>query len=65
VFGTKGIGEAQIQQALSVYFAAKDAIKAARKESGLGEDYFYLPFPATSESIRMLLPEKIIANEKD
>jgi xanthine dehydrogenase/oxidase len=52
---SKGIGESNIQLGLSVYFAAKDAVRAARREAGLNRD-FNLGFPASVDKISAVLP---------
>ncbi|XP_070572676.1 xanthine dehydrogenase/oxidase-like [Ptychodera flava] len=53
VFSSKGIGEPPLFLASSVYFATKEAIRSARKDSGLAEDDFQLDCPATAKRIRM------------
>eukprot|EP00794_Sanderia_malayensis_P018330 gene18330-biopygen12273 len=52
VYSSKGIGEPPLFLASSVFFAAKDAIIAARNERGLSS-LFQLDAPATCERIRM------------
>uniref|UniRef100_A0A673ZG51 Xanthine dehydrogenase n=1 Tax=Salmo trutta TaxID=8032 RepID=A0A673ZG51_SALTR len=51
IFSSKAIGEPPLFLAASVFFAIKDAITAARKESGLSGP-FRLDSPATPERIR-------------
>jgi xanthine dehydrogenase/oxidase len=51
VYGTKGIGEANIGLGMSVYLAVKDAIRSVRKERDL-DPRFELEFPATPDRIR-------------
>ncbi|XP_070572690.1 xanthine dehydrogenase/oxidase-like [Ptychodera flava] len=53
VFSSKGVGEPPLFLASSVYFATKEAIRSARKDSGLAEDEFQLDCPATAKRIRM------------
>lgn len=53
---SKGIGEANTQLGLSVYFAAKDAITAARVEAGL-DPVFNLHLSASVEHVTARLPE--------
>ena len=48
----QGIGEPPLPLAASVFFAIKNAIKAARAQNGV-TDYFQLNSPATCERIRM------------
>jgi len=52
---SKGIGESNIQLGLSVYFAAKEAIRAARREAGLSRE-FQLGFPASVDNVSRSLP---------
>lgn len=56
---SKGIGESNIQLGLSVYFAAKDAVRAARREAGLSSE-FDLGFPASVDNVSAVLP--VLAN---
>ncbi|NNE91292.1 MAG: molybdopterin-dependent oxidoreductase [Verrucomicrobiales bacterium] len=53
---SKGIGEANVQLGLSVYFATKEAIRAARLEQGLSGE-FSLNFPASVDRVCAALPE--------
>lgn len=52
VFSSKAVGEPPLFLASSVFYAIKDAIMFARRESGV-EGIFRLDSPATSERIRM------------
>lgn len=53
VHSSKAIGEPPFFLGSSVFFAAKEALRAARREQ-LGEDaYFEMHMPGTSERIRM------------
>lgn len=60
VHSSKAVGEPPFFMAASVFFAIKDAIYAARKESGV-EGHFTLDLPATAERIRMACTDKIVA----
>lgn len=53
---SKGIGEANVQLGLSVYFAAKEAVRAARVEHGMSPE-FSLNFPASVDRVSAVLPE--------
>ncbi|KAF8116540.1 hypothetical protein N665_0017s0093 [Sinapis alba] len=53
IHSSKAVGEPPFFLASSVFFAIKDAIKAARAEVGLGRKWFPLDTPATPERIRM------------
>ncbi len=52
VHSSKAVGEPPLFLGASVFFAIKDAIGAARAESGL-DGFFEMPSPATSERIRL------------
>lgn len=52
IHSSKAVGEPPLFLASAVFFAIKDAIKAARAEEGL-HDWFPLDNPATPERIRM------------
>ena len=52
VFSSKAVGEPPLFLASSVFFAVKEAIRAARIERGLSKK-FCLDAPATGERIRM------------
>jgi xanthine dehydrogenase/oxidase len=61
VHSSKAIGEPPFFLGATVYYAVKDAIRAARKEHCNDEGYFELRMPATSERIRMLCADQIAA----
>lgn len=52
---SKGIGEANTQLGLSVYFAIKDAVRAARADAALPPD-FAMDFPASVDRVSEHLP---------
>jgi len=52
VHSSKAVGEPPFFLGCSIFFALRDAIKAARQENGIS-GYFELRMPATSERIRM------------
>lgn len=58
VHSSKAIGEPPFFLGCSVFFALRDAIKAARNEMGI-LGYFELRMPATSERIRMACLDEI------
>uniref|UniRef100_A0A8D8Y3K1 xanthine dehydrogenase n=1 Tax=Cacopsylla melanoneura TaxID=428564 RepID=A0A8D8Y3K1_9HEMI len=58
VYSSKAVGEPPLLLASSVYFAIRDAIDAARRESGK-EDYYRLDTPATPAKIRLLCEDSI------
>nr|XP_018916770.1 PREDICTED: xanthine dehydrogenase [Bemisia tabaci] len=60
VYSSKAVGEPPLFLASSVFFAIKEAIKAARKDAG-NEEYFKLDAPATSARIRMACLDEITA----
>ncbi|NNM31235.1 MAG: molybdopterin-dependent oxidoreductase, partial [Akkermansiaceae bacterium] len=53
---SKGIGESNVQLGLSVYFATKEAVRAARREHGLSIE-FAMDFPASVDRITAVLPD--------
>ncbi len=58
VYSSRAIGEPPLCLAISVFFAIKEAIAAARAESNLNGN-FYLQSPATSARIRMACQDEI------
>ncbi|CAH1406870.1 unnamed protein product [Nezara viridula] len=58
IYSSKAVGEPPLFLSSSVFFAIRDAIKAARSESGL-EGYFRLDSPATAAKIRMACVDEI------
>ncbi|XP_065173832.1 xanthine dehydrogenase-like isoform X2 [Atheta coriaria] len=63
VYSSKAIGEPPLILASSVFFAIREAIKAARKENDVVED-FRLHAPATAERIRMACQDHITKKVK-
>ncbi|KAK3736913.1 hypothetical protein RRG08_000655 [Elysia crispata] len=57
-FFSRGVGEPPLLLALSAFFAAKDAIKAAREEAGVSRE-FRLDSPALPQHIRMACADEI------
>ena len=55
------MGEPPLFLGASVFFAIKNAIRAARKDAGVDED-FDLDSPATAERIRLACEDKIVQN---
>ncbi|XP_077993141.1 xanthine dehydrogenase/oxidase-like [Glandiceps talaboti] len=58
VFSSKGIGEPPLFLSASVFFAVNEAIRAARAEIGLEED-FNLSSPATQKNIRIACGDQL------
>ena len=58
VYSSKAVGEPPLFLAASVFFAIKDAIKAARRH-GQSEEVFSLNSPATADQIRMACEDQI------
>ena len=56
---SRGVGEPPLFMGSSVFFAIRDALKAARKQWGV-EDVLALRSPATPERIRMMCADPII-----
>jgi xanthine dehydrogenase/oxidase len=61
VHSSKAVGEPPFFLGVSALFAIKDAIKAARAETGCDDEYYPLDLPATSERIRMGCADRITA----
>jgi xanthine dehydrogenase/oxidase len=59
VYSSKAVGEPPLFLGCAVFFALKDAIKAARKENGYDPINFKLDSPATSARIRMACQDNI------
>lgn len=57
VYSSKAVGEPPLFLASSIFFAIKEAIKEARREEGL-DDNFQLISPATSARIRMACQDR-------
>lgn len=64
VFSSKAVGEPPLFLASSVFFAIREAIKAARKEEGIEERFVCLNSPATVERIRMACEDEITRRSK-
>lgn len=59
VYSSKGVGEPPLFLAASVYFAIKEAVKAARKDRGQ-TTMFRLDCPATVERIRIAVNDEMV-----
>jgi xanthine dehydrogenase/oxidase len=59
VHSSKAIGEPPFFLGSSIYYAIKEAVRAARKESLKEDSYFEFRMPATSERIRMGVSDAI------
>lgn len=57
VYSSKAVGEPPLFLASSIFFAIKEAIKSARREENLSEE-FQLISPATSARIRMACQDR-------
>ncbi|KAG7463843.1 hypothetical protein MATL_G00180940 [Megalops atlanticus] len=57
IYSSKGIGEPPVFFGCTIFFAIKEAIAAARRESGLSSS-FPLNAPATAERIRMACADR-------
>nr|CAD7392474.1 unnamed protein product [Timema cristinae] len=58
IYSSKAVGEPPLFLAASIFFAIKDALVAARAESGK-TDWFRLDAPATAERIRVAAADRI------
>ena len=64
IFSSKGVGEPPLFMAASVFFAIKDALRAARAQNlghAANDTPFVLHSPATSERIRMATADSLCA----
>ena len=59
VYSSKAVGEPPLFLAASVFYAIKNAIKSARRDAGV-DDNFHLDSPATSERIRLGCDDKFL-----
>ena len=64
VFSSKGVGEPPLFLGASVFFAVKEAIRAARIERGMSKQ-FKFDAPATAERIRMACEDHLTAKVPD
>ncbi|XP_058793024.1 xanthine dehydrogenase-like isoform X2 [Phymastichus coffea] len=64
VFSSKAVGEPPLFLASSVFFAIKEAIRAARKDMGI-TGFFRLDSPATAARIRMACVDSLIKKVGD
>ncbi len=58
IHNSKGIGESNTQLGLSAYYAVKDAVRAARVESGM-DPVFHMGFPASVDRVSACLPDLV------
>ena len=61
VYSSKAVGEPPLFLGASVFFAIKNAVRSARRDAGVEED-FQLDSPATSERIRLACEDNIVQN---
>ncbi|KAK9496648.1 hypothetical protein O3M35_013084 [Rhynocoris fuscipes] len=59
VYSSKAVGEPPLFLAASIFFAIREAIKSARKDAGLPNEWFSLDSPATAARIRMACKDHI------
>jgi xanthine dehydrogenase/oxidase len=59
VHSSKAIGEPPFFLGSSVFFAIKDAVRAARKQNTGKDEYFEMRLPGTTERIRMYCADDI------
>ena len=61
---SKAVGEPPFYLGASVYYAIKDAVNAARKDAGYGDEHIVMRMPATSERIRLYCSDSIADEAK-
>ncbi len=59
IHSSRGLGEPPLVLASSVYFAVKEAVRAARSDANLKPHFFQLGCPATAERIRMACEDDV------
>jgi xanthine dehydrogenase/oxidase len=64
VHSSKAVGEPPFYLGASVFYAIKDAVRAARRDTDVGNDYFEMRMPATSERIRLYCCDAIASEAK-
>lgn len=55
IHNSKGIGKSNVQLGLRVYFATREAVRAARRKHGLSAE-FSMDFPASVDRVTAALP---------
>jgi xanthine dehydrogenase/oxidase len=60
VQSSKGIGEPPLFLGSTVFFALREAVKAARGMLGVGEKRLALDSPATAERLRLAVGDDIV-----
>ncbi|KKY33514.1 putative xanthine dehydrogenase [Diaporthe ampelina] len=59
IASSKGVGEPPLFLGSTVFFALRDAVRAARKENGLGDSGLVLDSPATAEALRCAVGDQL------
>lgn len=59
IHSSRAVGEPPFFLGSCAFFAAREAIAAARQDAGLGDDYFTVDLPLTPERIRMACGDPI------
>lgn len=59
IASSKGVGEPPLFLGSTVFFALREAVRAARKENGLGDSALVLDSPATAEGLRCAVGDQL------
>lgn len=59
IASSKGVGEPPLFLGSTVFFALREAVRAARRDNGLGEDGLVLDSPATVEALRCAVGDEL------
>jgi len=60
IHSSRGIGEPPLFLGASTIFAIRESIREARKDAGLGNEFFMVDAPFTSERIRMACSDSFV-----
>lgn len=59
IASSKGVGEPPLFLGSTVFFALREAVRAARKQNGLGDSGLVLDSPATAEALRRAVGDQL------
>lgn len=59
IASSKGVGEPPLFLGSTVFFALREAVRAARKQNGLGDSGLVLDSPATAEALRCAVGDQL------
>lgn len=59
IASSKGVGEPPLFMGSTVFFALREAVRAARQDNGLGHEALVLHSPATAEALRCAVGDEL------